>query len=66
MNLIEGLLKEIDRCNELASLYESIGPAGVFGLGFIKADIEAAKKAMSSGDTVQMLRCYKKLHEYER
>jgi hypothetical protein len=66
VNLVEGLLEEIDRCNELAGMYRAIGAAGVFGLSFLEADIKEAKAAIGSGDAVGMLRAYEKLKAYER
>ena len=62
MNLIEGLLSEMNRCRKLIVIYNTI-PTGAFGAAMIKEDIVAAEEAMVSGDTVQMLRCYKSLKE---
>ena len=62
MNLIEGLLSEMDRCRDLIKIYDTI-QAGSFGAAMIKQDIVAAEKAMASGDTVEMIRCYKTLKE---
>ena len=63
MNLMEGLIKQINRNRELVSLYESIGPAGQFGATFIKQDIMEAEEAMGSGDIVAMAQCYETLKE---
>jgi len=70
MNLIEGLLSEMNRCRKLIVIYNTI-PNGSFEaamkadlfISMIKQDIVAAEEAMVSGDTVQMLRCYKALKE---
>ena len=43
--------------------YQSIGPAGAFALAFIRADLDAAARAMAEGDVVEMIRCYQKLTE---
>lgn len=64
-NLTEGLLREMDRCRELARQYESIGPAGWFGRANIVASIKAAEGAIASGDAVEMLRCYERLQGHE-
>ena len=60
MNLIEGMLSEMDRCRDLIKIYNTI-PTGAFGAAMIKQDIVAAEKAINSGDTVEMIRCYKSL-----
>ncbi len=60
-NLIEGLLKEVDRNTELLEAYKSIGPAGAFGTMGITADIKSAKEVIGSGDVVAMLRIYETL-----
>ncbi len=57
MNLIEGLLAELNRNREILKLYESI-PEGVIGTIMIKRSIAAAEHAMSEGDTVGMMRAY--------
>jgi len=62
MNLIEGLLSEMDRCRDLIKIYDTI-PAGAFGAAMIKQDIVAAEKAISSGDTISMIQCYKALKD---
>lgn len=45
--------------------YQSIGPAGGFAIAMMRADLDAAQKAMIEGDTVEMIRRYKSLSEYE-
>jgi hypothetical protein len=61
-NLVEGLLEQMNRCRELAIQYDALPDnVGAFGAAMIKQDIENAEKAMSSGDTVEMLRCYEAL-----
>ena len=64
MNLIEELQEEIDRCNEILDIYKSI-PQGIFGTAMIQADIKAAKSAIATIDTIEMIRCYKKLKNIE-
>lgn len=64
MNLMEGLLHEIERNRELLSEYQSI-PTGAFGAMLVAADIKDAEKALASGDTVEMLRVYNALQNNE-
>lgn len=51
--------------DEVMPAYQAIGPAGAFALGFMRADLDRAAKAMAEGDTVEMLRVCQKLREYE-
>ena len=56
MNLVEGVLKEIDRCQELLKAYEELGPAGRFGHAAVSVSIKRAKEAIGCGaDAVGML-----------
>jgi hypothetical protein len=64
MNLIEGILEEIDRNQELLEVYKKI-PTGGFGAAMIRGKIEAAKKAMATGDTIGMIQCYADLRDSE-
>ncbi len=64
-NLMEGLLREMNRCRELIMAYESIGPAGAFGRAMIKQDIANAEKAIGSGDVVAMVGAFKALQACE-
>ena len=57
MNLIEGMLAELNRNRKVLALYEGI-PEGRFGAIMIKQAIAKAEGAMSSGDCVEMLRAY--------
>lgn len=65
MNLIEGLIYEINRNRELLKAYEEIGPAGKIGAMFIKRDIQMAEEAMGSGDLVAMMRSHETLKASE-
>lgn len=51
--------------DEVMPAYQEIGPAGTFALGFMRADLDLAAKAMAEGDVVAMLRACKKLEEYK-
>ncbi len=63
MNLIEGLQEEMDRNRELLQDYKDIGPSGLFGAGTIQDKIKATERAIANGDTVEMLRCFKRLQD---
>jgi len=60
MNLMEGLLKELNRNRELKTEYDLI-PTGFFGSSMIKVDIDLGEKAIASGDVIEMMRCYEAL-----
>lgn len=60
-NLVEGLLRQMNRCRELIKHYDEIGPAGTFGKTMIEQDIKNAEKAMGGGDLVEMIAAYKAL-----
>lgn len=63
MNLMEGLIEQMNRNRELLEAYKAIGIPGTFGSAMIIADIQAAEKAMGEGDTVAMLKCFAALKE---
>lgn len=49
--------------DELIPAYQSIGPAGTFGLAMLRSSLDRAARAMASGDIVQMLRSYQELKD---
>lgn len=63
-NLMDGLLKEMNRAREVKKMYDEI-PQGIFGATVIQQSIMRAEKAISSGDLVQMLAAYSELKEIE-
>jgi hypothetical protein len=63
--LADALPKEIARVREVQGHYRAIGPAGLFGAAMIEQDLQAADKAVMSGDVVAMLRAYKTLQGIE-
>lgn len=66
MNLIEGLLSEIDRVKEIIKEYESLpNNAGAFAISMMNFGIEFAKNKMIINDTVGMIQALKYLKEYE-
>jgi len=60
-NLMDGLLRQMNRCRELIKHYEEIGPVGNFGKAMIERDIKTAEIAIRSGDLVEMVTAYKAL-----
>lgn len=64
MNLIEKLQSEKKRCQELLEIYKTI-PSGVFAAMMIKKEIELAEKAMAESDTVEMIRCCKRMEGFK-
>jgi len=64
MNLAEGLQVELKRNKELLEMYREI-PGGVFGAFMIEKDIKVAEKAISEGDTIQMVKSYESLKNNE-
>lgn len=65
MSLGEALPKEMARVrDDVMPAYISIGPAGSFALAMMRADLDRAAKAMTEGDTVEMLRAYESLKGY--
>ena len=62
MNLMEGLIAEINRNHEALIIYESI-PTGLFASTMIKQTIERAEKAIADDDVVEMMRAYEELKE---
>ena len=61
----DALPKEMTRIrDEVMPAYIAIGPSGRFALAMMRADLNAAAKAMAEGDVVEMLRVYKALREY--
>ncbi len=66
MNLMEGLLNELNRNRELLTQYKTItGGGGYFGSSFIERDIKRAETAIGKGNTVEMVRVYNKLKSNE-
>lgn len=56
------LPQEIARVRDVVlPAYLAIGASGAFAVAFIRADLDAASKAMIEGDVVAMLRAYEKL-----
>ena len=63
-NLMDGLLSEMNRVREIKAEYDKI-PEGGIAAAMMRMSIESAEKAISNGDTIQMLACYEDLKAYE-
>lgn len=59
--LAEALPKEQARVREVLGHYKEIGPPGRFGAMMIERSLQAADKAVMSGDPVAMMRALKDL-----
>jgi hypothetical protein len=60
------LPKEIARVRDkVLPAYLEIGPAGAIGAAMIRADLDAASRAMIEGDLLAMIRAYESLKGYE-
>lgn len=53
MELRELVEQELERARELLSLYQSIGPSGLYGSLVIRQTIARSEKALESDDTVE-------------
>ncbi len=60
----DALPREMARVrDELLPIYDSI-PTGIFAATMMRADLDAAAKALAEGDVVAMLRVYESLKGY--
>lgn len=60
-SLADALPKEMARVRAVLGHYKEIGPAGAIGAMFIEQDLQAADRAVMSGDVVAMLRALETL-----
>lgn len=51
--------------DELIPVYLECGPGGMFTVTMMRADLDAASKAMIEGDVVAMVRICQKLKEWK-
>jgi len=64
-SLGEALPREMARVRDnVLPAYIEIGPGGAFAAAGMRADLDAAAKAMAEGDVVEMLRVYQSLKEW--
>jgi len=60
----DALPKEMARVRDhILPRYVEIGPAGMFGAAMIRANLDAAARALASGDVVAMIAAYRSLQE---
>ena len=61
----DALPREMARVRDkVMPAYVEIGEAGQFALAFMRADLDAAAKALAEGDVVAMMRVYESLKGY--
>ena len=66
ISLADALPREMTRVrDEVMPAYIAIGPPGAFALAMMRADLDAAARALVEGDIVTMLRLYESLKGYE-
>jgi len=64
-SLGEALPREMARVrDDVLPCYVEIGPPGIFAATMMRADLDAAAKAMIEGDLPEMIRVYKSLKEW--
>lgn len=65
-SLGEALPREMARVrDEVMPAYIDIGPPGALALVMMRADLDAAAKALAEGDVAEMIRVYQSLKGYE-
>lgn len=61
----EALPTEMTRVRDhVLPAYVACGPSGMFAATMMRADLDAAAKAMAEGDVVEMMRVYQSLKEW--
>ena len=58
------LPQEMARVRELLKCYTDIGPAGIFGARMIAQSLQAADRAVTSGDVVAMIQALQDLRGF--
>ena len=62
----DALPREMARVrDQVMPSYIEIGPPGMFALAMMRADLDAAAKALAEGDVVEMIRVYQSLRDYK-
>lgn len=60
----EALPAEMSRVrDEVIPAYAALGQSGAFAVAWMRAELDAAAKALAEGDVVEMLRCYQALKD---
>ena len=60
-SLADALPREMARVRTVLGYYKEIGPAGAIGAVFIEQDLQAADRAVMSGDVVAMIQALETL-----
>ena len=61
----DALPREMTRVRDgVMPAYLGIGPPGTFALAMMRADLDAAERAIAEGDVVAMIRCLESLRGY--
>lgn len=60
----DALPAEMARVRELLPFYDEI-PTGIFAATMMRADLDAAAKALADGDVIEMIRVYQSLKDYK-
>jgi hypothetical protein len=63
--LADALPAEMARVRVVLGHYKELGPVGAIGAMFIEQDLQAADKAVMSGDVVDMLQAFETLKGIE-
>lgn len=64
--LAEALPREMARVrDQVLPIYDTVGAGGSFAIAMMKADLDAAARAMAEGDILAMIRAYKALEGYK-
>lgn len=65
-SLGEALPREMARVRDkVMPAYLAIGAPGLFALTMMRADLDAAAKALAEGDVAEMIRVYESLKGYD-
>jgi hypothetical protein len=65
-SLGEALPREMARVRDkILPVYATLGPSGMPGSVLMRAELDRAAKAMIEGDTIEMLRVYQSLKEWQ-
>jgi hypothetical protein len=62
-NLIDALLRELNRNRELLAEYENIGAPGMFGATMLRQSIRRAENSISTGNVFEMLQAFEDLKQ---
>ena len=65
-NLIEVIQRKVaEMREEYIPAYQSVGPAGAFGMALVRSAIQKAEQAVATMDTVEMVRSLQELRDFK-